>query len=221
MGCRTRHSVAGAARAEATHLARESNRHVVAARRALDVDEARREIPVRQEQKADRTSYRAWHGFRRGDVMTSTRLLFAAGLFSLSAFACASDPNKQASDAHDAELKSERKQEQANADQRGDLRVNAAEAERGNTTATATGTPAAKKETAADAKLAEARAIHRAKATERLEKTDARVNELKALVTKAGPKATTASRDALTTVDAQHGMVTRELDQLPNVPNDN
>jgi hypothetical protein len=153
--------------------------------------------------------------------MTSTRLLFAAGFLSVSVFACASDPNKQASDAHDAELKSERKQEQASADQRSDLRVNAAEAQRDNTEASATGTSAAKKVTAADAKLTEARATYRAKATERLEKTDARITELKALVTKAGPKATTSSRDALTTVDTQRVMVARELDQLPNVPNDN
>jgi hypothetical protein len=152
--------------------------------------------------------------------MKNGRRLFAAGLFSISVFACASDPSKQANDAHDAELKSDRKQLQSEADQRSDVRVNAAEAQRDNTEATATGTKAGKASTVADANLTEARAVYRAKATERLEKADARTTELKALVDKAGGKATTASRDALKTVETQRGMVTRELDQIPTVGND-
>ena len=146
--------------------------------------------------------------------------LLVAGFFSFSLFACAGDPNKQAEDAHDAELKSERKQLQNNADDRSDTRVKAAEVQRENTEATASGSSATKDRASADAKLTEARDVYRAKATERLEKVDARTVELKALVDKAGGKAPTASRDSLKTVDTQRSMVTRELDQLPRVTND-
>ena len=45
MGCRACHSAAGATRAEATHLAREGDGQVVAARRALDVDEPAAKSP--------------------------------------------------------------------------------------------------------------------------------------------------------------------------------
>ncbi len=153
--------------------------------------------------------------------MTTKRLFLAAAALSISAWACASDPNKQAEHAHDAELKSERKQTQSNADERSDTRVKAAEAQRENTEANATGSSAAKDRTSADAKLTEARDVYRAKATERLEKIDARTVELKALVDKAGGKAPTTSRDSLRTVDTQRSMVTRELEQIPRVANDN
>jgi hypothetical protein len=152
--------------------------------------------------------------------MMTKRLLVLGALLSISAFACASDPNKDANDAHDAELKSERKQLQTNADDRSDTSVNAAEVQRDNTRANATGTTAAKDSTAADAKLTESRDVYRAKATERLEKLDARTAELKALVDKAGGKATTASRDALKTVDTQHAMVAGQLGRLSSVAND-
>ena len=151
--------------------------------------------------------------------MTSKYLVFVS-LVSTTLLACAGDPNKKADDAHDAELKSERKEQQASADERGDTRIKAAEVQRENTEATATGSSANKDRTSADAKLTEARDIYRAKATERLEKVDARTSELKALVDKAGGKATTSSRDALKTVDTQRSIVTRELEQLPRVAND-
>lgn len=153
--------------------------------------------------------------------MTIQRPLLAAGFLSVFVFACASDPNKQADDAHNAELKSERKQEQQNADNRSESRVNAAEVQRDNTEAKATGTSATKDRINADAKLTEARAIYRAKATERLEKADAKTAELKALVDKAGAKATTASRDSLKTVETHRTTVTGDLAQLPQVPNEN
>jgi hypothetical protein len=152
--------------------------------------------------------------------MMTKRLLWVAGLLSIATLACGGDPNKQANDAHDAELKSERKQQQANADDRSDTRVRAAEAQRDNTDANATGSPATRDRTSADAKLTETKEVHRAKATERLEKLDARTSELKALVDKAGAKATTSSRDALKTVDTQRGMVAQDLDQLPKVASD-
>lgn len=174
-----------------------------------------------------------WHARRRGGARcregflsvrrketTMTIKVLSAGLFTLGLLACAGDPNKQANDARDGELKSDRKQEQANADGRGEARVNAAEAQRANTDATATGAPATKDRVSADAKLTEARDIYRAKSTERLEKADARAAELKALVDKAGGKAPTAARDALKTVDTQRSLVTKELEQLPRIAND-
>jgi len=151
--------------------------------------------------------------------MTNRSLLLPA-IFSAALFACAGDPNKQANDAHDAELKSERKDQQSAADQRGDTRVNAAEVKRDDTNAVATGTPATKNTTAADAKMTEARDVYRAKSTERLEKVDARIVELNALLAKAGTKATTSARDAMKTVSTQRGMVTTALDRLPTVAND-
>jgi hypothetical protein len=154
-------------------------------------------------------------------MMTTKRILLL-GLLPLSlVMGCASDPNKEANDAHSAELKSERKQVQETADQRADQRVNHAEVVRENTAATATGTAASKDSTEADAKLTEARTVHRAKATERLEKADAKTSELKQLIDRAGAKATTSSRDSLQTVNTQRSMVTKELDQLPRVENDN
>lgn len=152
--------------------------------------------------------------------MTTKRLLLAAGLLSISAFACASDPNKQANDAHDAELTSQRQKVQDNAETRSDTRVKAAEMQRQNTEGSASGSPTEKDRTSADAKLMEARDIYRAKATERFEKLNARAAELKVLVDRAAGKASTASRDALKTVDTQRLMVARELDQLPKVAND-
>ena len=151
--------------------------------------------------------------------MTNRSLVLAA-LLSTALFACAGDPNQKAEDAHDAQLKTERKQQENAADNRSDARVNAAEVQKDTTTANASGTPAMKKTTAADAKMTEARSVARAKATERLEKVDARVVELKALLDKAGPKATTSARDSLQTVMTQRSMVTNELDRLPSVADD-
>ena len=153
-------------------------------------------------------------------MMTKRPIL--VGLLSLSVcslFACAGDPAKQADSAHDAELKSERKETEGNADDRGDNRVKAAEVQRDNTDATAGGGAngnAAK----ADAKMTEARDIARAKSTERLEKLDAKTSELTQLVGKAGGKAPTAARDSLKTVETQRGLVTTALDQFPKVSND-
>ncbi len=148
------------------------------------------------------------------------RSLLLSVLLSTAVFACASDPNKAANDAHDEQLKSERNQAQSNADHRSDVKVNAAEVRQENTTDNATGTPAMKNTTEANAKMTEARTVARAKATERLEKVDARIVELKALVDKAGPKAPTSARDSLKTVATQRGLVTNELGRLPTVTDD-
>lgn len=145
------------------------------------------------------------------------RPLLAAALLA-SVLACGSDPNKQAEDAHDAQLKTERKQQENGAEDRSDARVKAAEQQRDTASPRAAGTTPST--TAADAKLQEARDVYRAKATERLEKVDARTMELKQLVQKAGAKATTASRDSLTTVDTQRAMVQKDLAQFPTVSND-
>jgi hypothetical protein len=163
--------------------------------------------------------------------MMTKRPLLLAGLLSISLcslVACAGDPSKQADDAHDAELKAQRKDNQNTADDRGEARVDAAEMQRkntdavatGNSSATATANNASTNATLADAKLTEARDIARAKATERLEKLDAKTSELRQRVDKAGGKAPTSSRDALRTVDTQRSLVTAALDQFPRVSND-
>jgi hypothetical protein len=163
-------------------------------------------------------------------MMTKRPILVGSllSVFLCTLVACAGDPAKQADSAHDAELKSERKEIENSADNRGAARVNAAEAQRDTTDAVATGnntTPATKTNasanaTMADAKMTEARDVARAKATERLEKLDAKTSELRQLVDKAGGKAPTAARDSLKTVDTQRGLVTGALDQFPKVSND-
>ncbi len=137
-----------------------------------------------------------------------------------SVVACGGDPAKEANDAHNAELSSASKDQQAAADRKSDRREESAEAQRDTTTANATGSSATKDRIGADAKMKEVRDVSRAKATERLEKADARANELKAIVKRAGPKATTASRDSLVTVDTQRAMVKQSIDQLAAVTND-
>lgn len=138
----------------------------------------------------------------------------------MAMFACAGDPAKQANDAHDAELKAERKQTQNTSDDRSESRVNAAEAQRDQTDANASGTSAKKDRVEADSKMTEARTVYRAKSTERLEKADAKTAELKALVEKAGGKAPTAARDSLRTVETQRSLVTQEIDRLTKVSNE-
>lgn len=133
---------------------------------------------------------------------------------------CASDPAREAKDAHNAELESQRNAKQAAADDKSDRLESNAEARRDVTTANATGSPATKDRVAADAKMKEARDVARAKATERLEKADARTTELKAIVKRAAGKATTTSRDSLATVDSQRGMAKQSIDQLGSASND-
>jgi chromosome segregation ATPase len=148
--------------------------------------------------------------------MTTKRPLLLAGL-PILLFACAGDPNKQASDAHDAELESQREARQDGAEERSETRIRAAEAQREQTEANATGSSASQDRASADAKMTEARATYRAEATERMEKLDARITELKALVARAGGKATTSSRDALNTADSQRSLVARHLSEIPRV----
>ncbi len=148
------------------------------------------------------------------------RSLLLSVVLSTAVFACASDPNKAVNDAHDDQLKSERNQAQSNADHRSDVKVNAAEVRQENTTDNAVGTPAMKNTTEAEAKMTEARTVARAKATERLQKLDARVVELKGLIDRAGPKAPTSTRDSLKTVATQRGLVSNEIDHLTTVSND-
>lgn len=143
---------------------------------------------------------------------------------TLASVGCASDPNKNASDAHDAELKAQREQNQTAAGNAGDRREDAAEQRRENvenTAASSGGGSATKERVGAEAKLNEAREVYRSKATERLAKLDAKTAELKTLIDRAGSKATTKSRDSLRTVDTQRAAVTRDIDQLRSVPDDN
>lgn len=142
---------------------------------------------------------------------------------TLAAVGCASDPNKNANDAHEAELKAQREHNQDTAGKRGDQRENVAESRREGIETTAAqsgGGSATKDRVGAEAKLNEAREVYRSKATERLEKLDARTAELKTLIDRAGSKATTKSRDSLRTVETQRTAVTRDIDQLRAVPDD-
>jgi len=148
------------------------------------------------------------------------RSVFLSVLLSTSVLACATDPNKAANAAHDEQLGAERNQAQSNAADRSDEKVNAAGAQQENTTGNAVGTPAMKNTTEADARMTEARTVARAKATERMEKVDARVVELKALLDKAGAKAPTSARDVLKPVDTQRGIVASEIARLSNVTDD-
>jgi hypothetical protein len=142
---------------------------------------------------------------------------------SVASFACASDPNKDAKNARDAELEAQREHRQDVAENRGDQRVGAAEAKRENTENTADhsgNSDATKDRVSADAKLTESREVYRAKASERLEKLDARTSELKTLLARAGAKATTKARDSMRTVETQRSSVTHDLEQLPKVSDD-
>lgn len=152
--------------------------------------------------------------------MTHLRPLLSTVLFSTLLLACAGDPVRKADDAHDAEMAANRRSSQAGADNRGDAREKAAEMDRQNSQVNATGPEATRDRTTADAKLTEARAVYRSKATEKFDKIDARTNELKAIVARAGAKAPTSSRDALATVDTQRGIVAGEIAALPRVAND-
>ncbi len=154
--------------------------------------------------------------------MTTKRLLSTTGAtIAILLVGCAGDRNRQANDAREAELAEQRERQEARAEQRSETRIQSAEMERERTEATATGSPATQDRVEADAQLVEARASYRAKATERLEKLDAKTAELKALVAKAAGKASTSARDALRTADSQRAIVARQVDDLPRVANEN
>lgn len=139
------------------------------------------------------------------------------GCISIAAIACASDPNKKVNEAQDEQLKTERRSEQAAAEDRKDVAADQAEQQRKSTVAGGTpGTEADQKRLKADAKMTEARQVALAKANERLQKCDAKTNELRAQVNKAGGKATTASRDSLQAVETQRNAAKTSIDQLAN-----
>lgn len=146
-----------------------------------------------------------------------TSLLLSLPLLLL---ACASDPNKEAEDAHNAELKAQRQSQQNAADDRSDAKVKAADDHQKATAASSTGSEATKDRVEADAKMKEARDVAHAKATERLEKADARTAELKAIVDRKGAKATTASRDSLAAVETQRALTKQAIDQISAASND-
>jgi hypothetical protein len=134
---------------------------------------------------------------------------------------CASDPNKDANDAHNAELKSDRKGRQNAAEQRGDQREDLAEQQRKAQSAQyAVGNEANRDRQGADAKMIEAREKAKSKATERLDKADAKATELKSIVTRSGHKATTAAHDSLRLVDQQRQQAKMSIDQLSSSRDD-
>ncbi len=153
-------------------------------------------------------------------MMKRTSLFLALLSATSLVVACAADPAKDVNDAHNAELKSDRKAQQSVADDKSDRRQDSAEAQKDSTTANAQGGDASKNLVAAESKMKEAREVARAKATERLEKADARTSELRTIVTKSGGKATTASRDALAAVDSQRKAAKMSIDQLAQVSDD-
>lgn len=146
------------------------------------------------------------------------RYLFPVSLLALLA-GCASDPHEKANDAHDAELKAQRKQEERAAESRTNLHESSAEAHRMVTVNDANGQhPATQQRVEADAKLLEAREAARAKAAERLDKADAKTAEIKAKLDRAGGKAPTSARDAIGAVSTQRVLVQTEIQKL-NDPN--
>ncbi|MBX3226223.1 MAG: hypothetical protein KIT84_28375 [Labilithrix sp.] len=143
------------------------------------------------------------------------RSIFLLGALALAVSACASDPNKNAADARDAETEAQRKAQQEAADRRSDQAQDQAEHERRMTTASAAGQPEATRERVeADAKLVEEREVAKAKSLERFEKADARANELRDVVARAGAKATTKARDALKAVDDQRVQAKTSIDRI-------
>ncbi len=62
--------------------------------------------------------------------------------------------------------------------------------------------------------MTEERQVALAKATERLEKADARTNELRSYVNRAGGRATTAARDSIRAVETQRTAAKVSIDDL-------
>lgn len=134
---------------------------------------------------------------------------------------CATDHNKEAQDAHDAELKAQREQREQSAEQRTKDQESSSAAHRAVTVNDAQGQGAATQDrVAADAKFQEARDKARAKAAERLDKADAKLAEIKARVDRAGGKAPTSARDAVNGVSSQRTLVQSEIAKLGTVPGD-
>jgi len=155
-----------------------------------------------------------------------TRLTTAPGLFTLALFAagCASDPNKNVDDARDAQLRAATAQSEGRAEDKSNNKVAEATREKNATQTHAEQSNAhdANKDVAvADAKMKLARDEYRAKATERLEKLDAKRSELAVRLDRAGPKASTKSRDALQLTGTQRATVAQGLLALPQVPREN
>ena len=169
----------------------------------------------------------AWHLASANMQKNSRQSLFVLLLGCSVAFkgaalisGCASDPNKEANDAHNAELKSERKGRENAAEQRGDRREDFAEQERKAQVQQGVGSEATRDRQEADAKMIEARSKAKSKAMERLDKSDAKAAELKSIVTRSGAKATTAAHDSLNLVDQQRQQAKISIDQLANSRDD-
>jgi hypothetical protein len=136
-------------------------------------------------------------------------------VIAIAAAACASDPNRKVNEAQDRQLESDRKSQQAAAEYRKDYRTDEAKEQRKETIgAGVPGDHADQKRLKADAKMTEARQVALAEAKARLEKCDAKANELRAQINRAGGKATTTSRDSMTTVDTQRIAAKMAVDRL-------
>ena len=142
-------------------------------------------------------------------------ILLGLAAVSIAAVACASDPNKKVSEAQDEQLKSERKAEEAAAEARKDYQTDEAKELRKETiNAGVPGDLAAHKRLKADAKMTEQREVALAEVNERIDKLDARTNELRVRINKAPGRATTSSRDSIASVDQQHTAARLAIDRL-------
>lgn len=137
------------------------------------------------------------------------------GCISIAAIACHSDPNTKVNDAQDEQLKAQRKNEQNTAEARKDYTTANAEEQRKSTVAYGSPTNEAdSNRLKADAKMTEERQVAIAKANARLEKCDAKTNEIRAQINKSGGRATTASRDSLQAVETQRYAAKTSIDSL-------
>jgi hypothetical protein len=147
--------------------------------------------------------------------MIKRAILF--GVFSIATVACGSDPNKRVDNAQEEQLKAQRKTEQQAAEDRKNYTVDDAETQRKSTLAAGTnGGDADEKRLKADAKMTETRQVALADAKARLQKAEAKTEELRALINKAGGKATTQAHDALRAAENQRTAAKMSIDQLAN-----
>ncbi len=117
-------------------------------------------------------------------------------------------------------MKDNRKLQEAAAEDRSDAKLKAAEIQQESTTPPVGATDATKSRVEADSKVIQSRAVYKAKATERLEKANARLSELKMLMKRAGPKASTMSRESIASLDTQKDATRRDIQALDQVPPD-
>jgi hypothetical protein len=159
--------------------------------------------------------------------MTPHRPLFHAACGIASALvltglvSCSNGSNQDVRDARAAELEAVREQRQQEAEQRREQMVESADAREDAVEELAEGLPPETEERLdAEADFMEDREVFRADARERLEKIDARITELQALVDQAGYRATLEAKRSLDEAKTQRDLVQQQIDRLPTVTSD-